>query len=233
MAIVIPVKRLFTPLLRRIYCAFAIFCAVYYAFPPIQRSAWNKDRLYKRMLAGDKLEKGAAAADLAAIGAQDVLLKALKSDSDTTREMAANALMDLWFNASGDQALTLLQASGQALEQHEFVEAMAILSRLVETYPFYAEGWNRRATVYWQLGNVERAVADCKKVVLLNPNHFAAWQSLGLGYMRLNDLPNAVKAFKSALRVIPHDRATRSYLRRCEDMQRRFRPQREPEGEMV
>jgi len=78
------------------------------------------------------------------------------------------------------------------------------------------------------LGEVEKALADCRKAVLLNPDHFAAWQGLGMCHLRLGDLPAAVKAFQNALKLVPHDRATLRNLQWCEEMIRREKPKGKP-----
>jgi Flp pilus assembly protein TadD len=207
-----------------VYAAFILVVVVYYVTPPIKRSGWNKERLFRQMFVGERQERATAAAGLVAVGAQEELLRALRSDSDTTRELAANALTDLWFNAAGDDAYEHLQTSLQAIDQHEFKEAMFVVNRLVQKYPFFAEGWHVRANLFWRLGQIDRTMADCKKVVLLNPNHFLAWQCMGLCQMQTGDLENARRSLRAAQQLSPFDPALNQYVRRCEEMQRRFRP---------
>lgn len=220
-------------MLRRVYLLFAIFVAVYYATPPVLRSHWNKERLYKRLLTGERQERQEAVADLMTLNGQEQLLKALKSDSETARTLASNALLELWATAAGNEPWNLAQASAQAVEQREFVEALAILNQLTLKYPMYAEGWNRRATLHFQMGNFEKALADARKIVLLNPNHFAGWQLLGLSQMKQQDYAAAARSLRAALRLMPHDRNTLQMLRRCDQMQRQFKPGREKGAELV
>ena len=62
--------RFFTPLLRRLYGLFAAFVVVYAGFYCGQYTRWNKERLYRKLLSGDRSQKLYAAFDLAWLGGQ-------------------------------------------------------------------------------------------------------------------------------------------------------------------
>ena len=157
--------------------------------------------------------------------------------STKSRAVAISALFDIWVAQEGEEAAFLLQVAGNSIEQKNIRGALNHLTRLTRTYPFFAEGWNRRATLLWQLGQVEQSLSDCRKAVLLNPEHFGALQGMGLCHVRLGNLDAAIKSFQQALKVIPHDRQTQRYLRWAEDTLKREKQMRpkltEPAGEMV
>lgn len=230
-------RRFLSPLCLKLYAFLAVFLAVFHAWPHALRSEWNRERLYRQMLAGTDKERIAAAEKLVACGGEDQLLKALQSDSASLRTVAISALFDLWAAREGEAAAFLLQVANNSLERKNLQGALNHLTRLTRAHPFFAEGWNRRATLLWQLGQVEQALADCRKAVLLNPEHFAAWQGMGLCQVRLGDLPAAIKSFQHALKLIPHDRQTQRYLRWAEETHRREQQHRPapaaPAGELV
>ena len=230
-------RRFFSPLCVRLYAFLALFLALFYAWPHAMRSEWNRERLYRHLLSGNEKERIAAAASLVAHAGREQLLKALQSDSASVRTVAISALFDIWVAQEGEEAALLLQVAGNSIEQKNVRGALNHLTRLTRTHPFFAEGWNRRATLLWQLGQVEQSLADCRKAVLLDPEHFGAWQGMGLCHVRLGDLSAAQKAFQKALRLIPHDRQTQRYLRWAEETLKREKQQRprQPEatGELV
>ena len=221
-------RRFFTPLCVRLYLLLAVCVAVNFAWPHAMRSEWNRERLYRQMLAGTDKERIAAAEQLVRHGGREHLLKALRSDSLSIRTVAISALFDLWMSSEDEEAEHILRVADSSIERKNVKGALNHLTRLTRTHPFFAEGWNRRATLLWQLGEVEKALADCRKAVLLNPDHFAAWQGLGMCHLRLGDLPAAVKAFQNALKLVPHDRTTLRNLQWCEEMIRREKPKGKP-----
>lgn len=215
----------------------ALFLAAFYTWPHAMRSEWNRDRLYRQLLSGNDKERIAAAEQLVAYGGREQLLQALRSDSASVRTVAISALFDIWVAEEGEEAAFLLQVANGSIERKNIQGALNHLTRLTRTHPFFAEGWNRRATLLWQLGQVEQSLADCRKAVLLNPEHFGAWQGMGLCQVRLGDLTAATKSFQQALKLIPHDRQTQRYLRWAEETLKREKQQRpklpEPPGELV
>ncbi len=209
-------RRLLTPLLRRIYRLFVVFVTIYLASLAVQNSSWNKERLYRKLLSGDSSQKASAGFDLAYLKGETQLLRALKSESPGVRTVAMNALWDLWSRAGGHEAFHQIQAANRALQHRSYQEALQILTRLTREYPDFPEGWNRRATLYWQLGRIEESIADAKRTVALNPNHFGAWQGMGLCEVHRGDLEEACRCLRRALRITPHDQSLHLLLMRCE-----------------
>ena len=225
--------RFFTPLLRRLYVLVAAFVVVYGAFWFGQYTHWNKERLYRRLLLGSREEKIRAAFDLAWLGGQDQLLHALKSPSEPVRAIAIDSLWSLWFHAAGGDAFRRAQSADRAVQQQKFSDALYILNRTTAEYPRFAEGWNRRAILFWEMGQYEQSLADCKRVVALNPNHFGAWQGMGLCQLQLGELETAVRSLRAALKINPYNRSLRETLRRCEELLRKLSPNQKDEWEIV
>ncbi|MEK7684260.1 MAG: tetratricopeptide repeat protein [Verrucomicrobiota bacterium] len=225
--------RFFTPLLRRLYFLAGVILGVYFSFQILERSHWNKERLYRRLVSGSRPQRLSAAGRLVDLNAQDELLRALKNPSADSRQLAENSLWHLWSHAAGEEAFRSAHAAGEAMENRAFAEAQVILNSLVRQYPAFAEGWNRRATLHWQLKKYEASLADCKKVLALNPQHFGAWQSMGLCQLSLGDLAGACRSLRAALEITPHDAALRQFLQKCEKLWRRISPDATPQYEMV
>jgi len=227
------VNRFFTPLLRRLYVLVAAFVIVYGAFWFGQYTHWNKERLYRRLLSGSREEKIRAAFDLAWLGGQDQLLHALKSSSEHVRAIAVDSLWSLWFHSAGGDAFRRAQSADRAVQQQKYSDALAILNRTTAEYPRFAEGWNRRAILFWEMGQYEQSLADCKRVVALNPNHFGAWQGMGLCQLQLGEVEAAISSLRAALKINPYDRGLRETLRRCEELLRKLAPKQEDQWKIV
>lgn len=221
-------ERFWTPLLRWVYAFFVAFLACYVAVALVQRSTWNKERLYSRLISGPPAMKLAAAAELAELRAQPQLLRALKASSPAVRELAENALWEVWFRAGGEEAYRLTVRAVRAMERGDFAAALRTLNQIVQTWPAFAEGWNRRAQLNWRTGRFADSLADCQKVVELNPHHYAAWQGLAACQVRLGDVEAACRSLRRALQIHPHDAAARQFLKHCEELLDPGRRQRAP-----
>jgi len=167
-------------------------------------------------------ERLRAAAGLAQLKAQRQLLETIKSDHDAAREMARRALEHIWFNEAGDEAYRSTREAYRAADSHDLKRALNILTGLIAQHPRFAEAWNQRASVYWQMGEFEKSMADCRRVIELNPNHYGAWQGLGLCQLNKGELADACDSLRIALHLLPHDDATRQSLDRCQQLLRKY-----------
>ena len=62
------------------------------------------------------------------------------------------------------------------------------------------------------LGDLEAAVEQFKKATELDPNHFEAWHSLGMAYMKSQKYLEAIEAGKKAVELNPNDQFARVSL---------------------
>jgi len=83
------------------------------------------------------------------------------------------------------------------------VEAITLLDRLIDDYPGYAEAWNQRATMYYMIGNFEASIADCAKVLELEPRHFGALSGRAIMYLQLGKRALALKDMAVAIKIHP------------------------------
>jgi tetratricopeptide (TPR) repeat protein len=97
-----------------------------------------------------------------------------------------------------------MQQGIRAMERNDFLAAAGIFSELIERAPKFAEGWNKRATAYYKLGEYEASMRDVGAVLELEPRHFAALWGMGLIYVELEADAPALRWFERAQRVHPH-----------------------------
>ncbi len=132
------------------------------------------------------------------------LVDALRDADPIVRAFAETALWQVW-SRSGDEETDRLFAIGveqMAARQGEL--AVETFTRLTERKPEFAEGWNKRATVYYLLGEYEKSRADCDEVLKRNPHHFGALSGYGMIYLQLDQPERALDYFERALRVNPN-----------------------------
>jgi tetratricopeptide (TPR) repeat protein len=109
----------------------------------------------------------------------------------------------LWL-VSGIEEIDRLMAVGlHAMAGRELPLALAVYDEMVKRAPNFAEGWNKRATVHYMLGNHAQSAADIEKTLALEPRHFGALSGLGLVHLALGREGAALDAFEAALKIHP------------------------------
>ena len=133
-----------------------------------------------------------------------LLHERLRDESAFVRRFAEQGLWLLW-TRSGDAEIDRLMASANdEMQAGSHSRAISILSDVIKRKPEFAEGWNRRATVYYLAGDYDKSIADCHEVLKRNPGHFGALSGLGQIYLQLDSPENALAWFRRALAVNPN-----------------------------
>ena len=114
---------------------------------------------------------------------------------------------EIWieWSKSGSPAMDLLLERGRnAMAEGDTGAAIEHLTALIDHAPDFAEGWNARATAYYQAGEFGPSVADIGHVLTLNPRHFGALAGLGAIFEELERPKQALEVYHAALAINPH-----------------------------
>lgn len=133
----------------------------------------------------------------------DALFGRLKATKDEAEGDAIVAeIWQVWMQ-SGDAGLDEAMQRAVLAMGHVPGLALPILDDIVARAPQWAEGWSKRATALFLLGEYDRSLADVDRVLALEPRHFGALA--GLGFIRMNqgESRQALSALRRALAVNP------------------------------
>ena len=142
----------------------------------------------------------------------------------SSAEEASDISNEIWqrWSANDDPDVSQLMEIGiRALNYSTYRKALRSFDRVIEMAPQFAEGWNKRATLYYHIREYRRSIDDIKETLRLEPRHFGAWFGLGLVSLAQENYPGALVAFKKALSINPHIPNIRRYVQKLEDWQRR------------
>jgi tetratricopeptide (TPR) repeat protein len=132
------------------------------------------------------------------------LAAALRDDDPLVRKLAERSMWEVW-SRSGDAAVDRLLASGiEQMSAREGELAVQTFTEVIRRRPDFAEGWNKRATVYYLMGEYQKSLADCDEVMKRNPYHFGALSGYGMIYLQLDQPAKALDYFQRALTVNPN-----------------------------
>ena len=132
------------------------------------------------------------------------LARALRDPDPLVRALAEGGMWQVW-SRSGDDAIDHLLAIGiEQMSERSGEAAVETFTQIIERQPDFAEGWNKRATVLYLLGEYQKSLADCDEVMKRNPHHFGALSGYGMIYLKLGDPVRALSYFERALAVNPN-----------------------------
>jgi len=113
-------------------------------------------------------------------------------------------MWELWSH-SGNAEIDALFARGvEEMQRRDLEAAIATFSTIIDRRPDFAEGWNKRATAYYLMEDLEQSLKDCDEVIKRNPRHFGALSGYGLIYIKRGELERALEYFERALEINPN-----------------------------
>jgi tetratricopeptide (TPR) repeat protein len=132
------------------------------------------------------------------------LLAALRDVDARVRALAERALWDVWSRSGNDEVDHLLRAGITEIQHGQLEASIDTFTEVIRRRPEFAEGWNKRATAYYLVGEYRKSAADCDEVLKRNPAHFGALSGYGMIWMRLDQPARALERFEQALTVNPN-----------------------------
>lgn len=90
-----------------------------------------------------------------------------------------------------------------AMSNGAMPEARQYFDQVVSVAPDFAEGWNKRATVAYYMGDLDASVHDIQKTLELEPRHFGALSGLSMIYEALEKTESALDVLEQVKEIYP------------------------------
>lgn len=132
------------------------------------------------------------------------LLERLADPETGNWEIVEQEIIQRWSISGSATADLLLRRGMDAMEAGDPERAIHHFTALVDHAPEFAEGWNARATAYFQAGLIGPSIYDIQMTLALNPDHFGAMIGLGIILEEMGDEENALRALEASLAIHPH-----------------------------
>lgn len=115
------------------------------------------------------------------------------------------ASIDRLWNQSGSATADLLTSRAvEMVAAEDQVGALKLLDAALEAKPDFAEGWNKRATLFFLQGDYVSAMTAIRETLRHEPRHYGAWAGLGRILQQTGDERRALNAYRRALAIHPH-----------------------------
>ena len=108
-----------------------------------------------------------------------------------------------WLEAPDAETASMMNQALERRRRYDLAGALMILDELVERTPQWAEAWNQRATVLFEMGRDDRSLADVERVLTLEPKHFGAMAGQAIILMRQGRMRAAQSILRRAVEIHP------------------------------
>ncbi len=135
--------------------------------------------------------------------AQELLDKLAKASDEKAAASLADEVWDAWLSSGSPTVDILMTRAIAAMKAGDADLARDMLDRAIMIRPQYAEAWNRRATLFFNDGKYDEAIADIESTLKYEPRHFGAWMGLGMIFESIDRPAAALKAYRKALAIDP------------------------------
>jgi len=142
----------------------------------------------------------------------------LKAESADEAEQIEGEIWAVWIKSGDEEADKLMATGWEAMQQHDFPTALDAFTKLVTQKPDFAEGWNKRATLYYLMEEDDKSLADIDKTLALEPRHFGAISGQGLIHFRHERYEEAAKAYQRVLDFDPMNAGAQGNLDAIKDI---------------
>ncbi len=146
----------------------------------------------------------------------DELLDRLATPDLRNWDVVEQEIYMLWSRSGSPTADYLLRRGREAMEAGDLDAAYNHFTALTDHAPDFAEGWNARATMFFQSNRYGPSIADIQRVLALEPRHFGALQGLGIMLEEMGEYETALRAFREASAIHPHRQDVRDAISRIE-----------------
>ena len=123
-------------------------------------------------------------------------------NQDEIRDLISD-IWNIWYEVDDPKVIEYFEKGIQAMNLRNYPLAIRFFNNLIEEDPNFAEGWNKRATVHFMMGNFDQSMQDIIKTLELEPRHFGALEGMGLIFIHQGQFQQAIDVYDKMLEIFP------------------------------
>ena len=149
----------------------------------------------------------------------DRLFNDLKIENASTSYEIEQKIWKLWSTHPYNEKLTkMLNEGSNLVNKQKFEEAIVIFSKVIDLDPEWAEAWNKRATVYYMVGDFQKSQDDINKVLEFEDRHFGALAGQGLVNIQLENYEKAIMSYEKVQQIYPSMKSPTIMIKRIKEL---------------
>ena len=143
----------------------------------------------------------------------------LKADNIDLAFKTEQKIWKIWSTHPTDKNLTLIMQKGSNLINiNKPNDAINIFTNLIDLDPYWAEAWNKRATVFYLIGEYQKSQNDIDKVLELEKRHFGALAGQGLVNIKLKNYEKAIQSYEKVQQIYPSMQSPKIMIEQIEEL---------------
>jgi len=152
----------------------------------------------------------------------DKLFLELKKNNPSLSSKVAQQIWMLWSTHPSDQKLTsILDEGSRLIQDQQLNRAIDVFTEAIELDPSWAEAWNKRATVFYMVGEFQKSQNDIDKVLELEERHFGALAGQGMVNIQLKNYDKAKRSYQKAQEIYPAMKSSNVMIEQIEELIKR------------
>ena len=117
-------------------------------------------------------------------------------------------IWDIWHETNDPSIEADFYRGLESMRTGDLLMAVAFFTRVIDKNTNFAEGWNKRATVYYMLGKFDASMMDIHETLKLEPRHFGAMDGMGLIFIHFQQFDKAIGIYDQMLEIFPNNSST-------------------------
>ena len=131
------------------------------------------------------------------------------TESDVQINKVTSNIWDIWYETNDPSIEADFYRGLESMRTGDLMMAVVFFTRVIDKNPNFAEGWNKRATVYYMLGKFDASMMDIHETLKLEPRHFGAMDGMGLIFIHLEQFDQAIDIYDQMLKIFPNNSSTK------------------------
>ena len=115
----------------------------------------------------------------------------------------------------------MLNEGSMLINDGKLFKAIKIFTEAIQIDPNWAEAWNKRATVYYLIGEYEKSQNDIDKVLKIEERHFGALAGQGLVNIQLENYEKAILSYKLVQQIYPSMQSPKIMIKQINELIKR------------
>ena len=128
-------------------------------------------------------------------------------DQEEINDLISN-IWNIWYEVDEPKLIEYFEKGIQAMNLRNYSLAIKFFNKLIAIDPNFAEAWNKRATVYFIMGDFDKSMNDIIKTLDLEPRHFGALDGMSLIFIRNKQYEQAIGVYDKMLEIFPYNLST-------------------------